>query len=806
MGYDIGPKIGIEGEKEFRQNISQINTGMKTLGTEMKAVASQFDKNDNSTEALTGKNKVLNKQIDLQTDKLSELKKGLASAAEKYGENDKVTQGWRQSVNKATADLNNMERNLKKNKSAISNFGNEAKDSAKDTKKLEDAVDDANRELKEMGSGIASKAAKGIAGIGVAAVGAVGGLLKFGNDSTAALNDFQAQTGMSSEKMEEFRDVASDIYTDNFGESIDDIAESMARVNIVTGQTDDELKKTTETALMMRDTFDFDVAESIDTVNAMMKNFEISADEAYTLIAQGAQQGANKNGDLLDVLKEYSPQFSALGLDAAEFTDTLIQGSKSGAFQIDKVGDAVKEFSIRSKDGSKASIEGFELMGLNADEMFEKFAKGGPESAEAFQQVIDKLYEIEDPMIQNQAGVDLFGTMFEDLGIEAIHSLGDIGDHASITADTLQEINDVKYDDLGSSLEELKRGLLTKIADPIKDELTPVIEDMVDGLEDVNTDAIVQGFTFVLDNSGTIAAGIASIVTAAAGLKILGVVNTVVGAWKAYSLATDGATIAQWALNAAQTANPIGIIVVAIAALVAGLIVLFNTNEEFRESVLAAWAGIKEGASQVWDWIVNLFTVSIPETFNKAVEWFKGIPGKILDVLLGGKDEVLSFVPNLFGSMKSKFTNIDWKSLGKSAISGISAGVKSKAKELKDSVVGAAKGAFEKAKNYLDINSPSRLFKSQIGVQIGAGMAEGVKESAKNVNAAMDGLNKGLSAKIDLTGAGSVAGIVENGNQSISQKVNHSGTIRVEGVDSSGQLQGVVEIVMDQLRREVRLA
>jgi phage-related minor tail protein len=786
VGYDIGPKIGIEGEKPFRDNIDLINASMRTLGTEMKAVASQFDENDDSTEALTEKNKVLNKQIDLQTDKLSELKKGLASAAEKYGENDRVTQGWRQSVNKATADLNNMERNLKKNDNAIANFGKEMKDTAKDTEKLEKAVDEANKELKEMGSGIASNAAKGIAGIGVAAVGAVGGLLKFGNDSTKALNDFQAQTGMSSEKMEEFRDVASDIYTDNFGESIDDIAESMARVNVVTGQTDDELKKTTETALMMRDTFDFDVAESIDAVNAMMVNFKISADDAYTLIAQGAQQGANKNGDLLDVLREYSPHFSALGLDAAEFTDTLIRGSKSGAFQIDKVGDAVKEFSIRSKDGSKASIEGFELMGLNADDMFEKFSKGGPESAEAFQEVIDKLYEIEDPLLQNQAGVDLFGTMFEDLGVEAIHALGDIGDHVDITADTLQEINDIKYDDLGSSFEELKRGLLTDVADPIKEQLTPVIGDMVDRLKDVNTDAIVQGFTFVIDNSGTIAAGITSIVTAAIGLKVLSSVNTVVGAWKAYKLATDGATIAQWALNAAQTANPIGIVVVVIAALVAGLVVLFNTNEEFRESVLGAWAGIKEGTGKVWDWIVNLFTVSIPDTFNKAVDWFKGIPGKILGALLSGKDKVTSFVPNLFGSIKTKFTSTNWGSLGKGIISGISSGVKSKAKELKDSVVGAAKGAFEKAKNYLDINSPSRLFKNQIGAQIGAGMAEGVKESARKVNSAMDGLNRGLSANIDMTGVSSSAGGLGGGSVVVNIPVELDGKVITK---STGKVQ-----------------
>ena len=105
MAYDIGPKIGIEGEKQFRQAIQQINTNLRTLSTEMMVVTSMYDKNDKSTEALTEKNKVLNKQIEEQKKKLDELKKGLEISKEKYGENDKVTQGWQQAVNKATAEL-----------------------------------------------------------------------------------------------------------------------------------------------------------------------------------------------------------------------------------------------------------------------------------------------------------------------------------------------------------------------------------------------------------------------------------------------------------------------------------------------------------------------------------------------------------------------------------------------------------------------------------------------------------------------------------------------------------------------------
>ena len=119
MAYDIGPRIGIEGEAEFRQAINALNTSFKTLGTEMATVTSQFDKNDKSSKSLTAQNGVLNKQIDTQRQKLEQLNSGLAQSITKYGAADKVTQGWQQAVNKATAELNKMDRALAENNKSI---------------------------------------------------------------------------------------------------------------------------------------------------------------------------------------------------------------------------------------------------------------------------------------------------------------------------------------------------------------------------------------------------------------------------------------------------------------------------------------------------------------------------------------------------------------------------------------------------------------------------------------------------------------------------------------------------------------
>lgn len=124
MPVDIGPRIGIDGEKEFRKELQDINQQLRTLGSEMKAVTSAFDENTDSQEALAAQAQVLNRQIDTQKQKLSQLEKGLQMSSEKYGENDSRTQKWAQAVQDATATLNRMQSQLSKVHSEMSGAGN----------------------------------------------------------------------------------------------------------------------------------------------------------------------------------------------------------------------------------------------------------------------------------------------------------------------------------------------------------------------------------------------------------------------------------------------------------------------------------------------------------------------------------------------------------------------------------------------------------------------------------------------------------------------------------------------------------
>lgn len=112
MTDNFGLKIGLEGEKEFKAALVSINQSFKVLGSEMKLVESQFDKNDNSVQALTARNEVLQKSIEAQKQKIETLRSALANAAESFGENDRRTQNWQIQLNNAQAKLNKMEKEL----------------------------------------------------------------------------------------------------------------------------------------------------------------------------------------------------------------------------------------------------------------------------------------------------------------------------------------------------------------------------------------------------------------------------------------------------------------------------------------------------------------------------------------------------------------------------------------------------------------------------------------------------------------------------------------------------------------------
>lgn len=330
----------------------------------------------------------------------------------------------------------------------------------------------------------------GLAAMGTGAIAATKYLADLGGEWQTATNQVAASTGAAGKELEGLRDVMEDVYAANYGDSVADVGDAVAMVNRNMANLDQNgLTAATEGALALRDAFEYDVAESTRAAEAIRKNFGSSAEEAFSLIAAGAQNGLDYSGELIDTINEYSSQFAKLGFDADGMFNILQAGADGTAWNLDKVGDAIKEFSIRAIDGSDSTVEAFTSLGYNAEEIMATFAAGGEGANKAFFDVINTLMAVDDQVERNDLGVALFGTMWEDLGTEAMEAMAGASQAAYDTEGALEKINQVKYNDLDSAIQGIGRQMevaLLPAADAMYQSLMSNMPEITEAMEEVS--------------------------------------------------------------------------------------------------------------------------------------------------------------------------------------------------------------------------------------------------------------------------------------------------------------------------------
>lgn len=295
MADNFGLKIGLEGEKEFKKALSEINQSFKVLGSEMKVVTSQFDKNDNSVQALTARNQVLNKEIEAQKQKIETLRAALANASESFGENDRRTQSWQIQLNNATAALNDMERELDRNNTVLDEAEREMDDVADSADDMEEEIDDAG-DAADKSSGKFEKFGSVLKGIGAAmgavAVAAGAAAVSLGKEVIAAYADYEQLVGgvdtLFKESSQELQTYAANAYK-TAGMSANDYMET---VTSFSASLISSLGGDTEAAVKYAD---MAITDMSDNANKMGTDMEL---------IQNAYQGfAKQNYTMLDNLK-----------------------------------------------------------------------------------------------------------------------------------------------------------------------------------------------------------------------------------------------------------------------------------------------------------------------------------------------------------------------------------------------------------------------------------------------------------------------------------------------------------------------
>lgn len=537
--------------------------------------------------------------------------------------------------------------------------------------------------VEKAGPAIAKAAgAAGAAGAGLFAKGFADNM-----DIAASNAKLQGQLGLTAEQAKKAGDISGKVYRDNFGGSIDEVNDAIRNVSLNLGSLADtsaaDIQSMTEKALGLSDAFGVDVAQSTEAAGKLVKNgLAANATEAFDIITAGFQSGADRSGDFLDTLNEYSPQFAKLGISGTQALGILQDGLKAGARDTDGIADAFKEFSLRAIDGSALTAQGFKAAGLDAKEMAKQIAAGGPTAAKATETTLKAIQSIKDPVKQNQAGVALFGTQWEDTLRQILPAVSSMNDAADTVTGSTDRMTAAIGDTGKAKIETAKRAF-----EGWTQEMAGAEGPM--GTVSAAVVAFAGPALAMAGQLGSLATGLAavntaSIMSAASTVKdtAVKVVNTT--ATYAASAASKAWAAAQWLLNAALSMNPIGLVIIAIIALVAAIVYAYRHSEKFRaivtvalRAVAAAWDWLKGKIGAAVEWIkvkatqllvawlnfpgrmragfAKVFNYLI-QPFDSAVQWIRsklgqlmdyvaGIPGRIKNTLSGAVSSIGGFLP-----------------------------------------------------------------------------------------------------------------------------------------------------------------
>lgn len=742
----------------------------------------------------------------------SGFKKSLNDVKKEAGKSESAVEG----IGKAGKEAgNDIKQGMKEASSGIDDANESVEDGKEKLEDLNEEATNSNKSLKKLASDLLSSFKKFDSSIGdiTGKVGGLGGMLKTAFTVTAAveaakaissafqsaiekatemkkaLNQLQASTGASAEEMKEYKSVIESLYSNNLGDSLDDVASAVSSVRKNLGELDaSSMSNLTAGALALRDVFEYDVSESTRAAKAMMDSFGTSADEAFNLITAGAQNGLDYSGELLDSISEYSVQFAKVGLDANDMFQIFQKGAETGAWNLDKIGDAVKEFSIRAIDGSDSTAEGFNYLGLSASKMAEKFAAGGDTAKEAFEQTIKALAKMKDPVKQNIAGVDLFGTMWEDLGPEVMTRLAGITDEAYASADALQNITNIKYDDFGSAMEAARRSLdilIGNIGSDLEPQMTSVMGAVASGIQNITAGLEENGFNGAMEAArqtiqgfaGGISEGLPEMLSSGAkvilqfvsgavsltpqllqigaGLisgLIKGIAQTIPElpgmAADAIENFISGLESGDWKILSGGTKLVLSLVKGILKSIPEMAKASLRILEAFGRGILVhGAAALYSRGVDIIKWVVQGIEEYLPKIVKKAAELIANFKEGMLIQLNEIKTGTAEIGNVIISTLKSIISKA--KEVGKNIIEGLWNGISSKMAWIKSKVQGAVdsvKSVFTGIKGFFT-GSPSR-WSAKVGGWVIQGLANGFSKNEKTAVSAADAVVQNVKTSV----------------------------------------------------------
>jgi phage-related protein len=690
MADDFGLRIGIEGEKEFKNAIREINQSFKVLGSEMNLVASQFDKQDKSVEAVTARNRVLSKEIDAQKEKIATLEKALANAASSFGETDRRTQSWQIQLNNAKAELNKMERELEANNKALDNAEKEFDEAEKqadefgdEIKKAADQADDAGGRFEKLGGvlkGIGMAMGAAMAAIGTAAVGAGKALLDMSVNSAAYADEIltaSTVTGMSTESLQAYKyaaelvDVSLDTLTGSMAKQVrsmanardgsEKFARAYERLGVSVTDSNGNLR---DSETVYWETIDAlgKISNETERDALAMQIFGKSAQELNPLIAQGSAGIA----ELTEEARRMGAVMSEDSLNALGKFDDSIQRLKAG-------GEAAKNML------GTVLIPQLQILADDGVALLGDFTRGLSETNGDWTKISG--------VIGNTVG-SLVSMLMENLpnliqvGLDIVTSIGGaIVENLPVIIDAAVQIVMTLLQALIDALPQITEGALQLVM------------------------ALVKG---IIDNlPALVEAAVQMIVTLAAGIGealpelIPAVVEAII-------------------LICETLINNMDQILEAAFAIIEGL----------AQGLLNALPKLIEALPRIIASIVDFVTNNLPKIIELGITLIVQLAAglvRAIPQLVASLPQIIAAIIEGLGKAAVSVVEI-----GKNIVMGIWEGIKSLGGWLWDKVSSFFSGIVDGVKNFLGIHSPSTVF-AGIGGQMGEGLGSGFVNAMKDV-------------------------------------------------------------------------
>ncbi|EOB3454989.1 phage tail tape measure protein [Enterococcus hirae] len=645
---DVVLNFKTSGEVQYAKTIKEINQQMNLAATEYKNQISAMDKDATETEKLTAAKRKLEKQVELASIRTKQLREEYQQSVKETGKYSTESEKLYKRLLESQTGENKLKDALESTNEALEKQGNISVETANKLKKIEETGDKI--------SGVGKKLSVGVTAplVGIAAAGT-----KAANELSTSQTQIQAAFNLTESEAEKLNEAVKQYFATGMVDSIDEAKESVIQLinqmPALKNESAESITSIISSAKSLEDLFGSDMEETIKGANALMTVYGMTGQEAMDMITVATQNGLDKSHELGDNLAEYAIQFEQNGYSAQEMFEVLQSGLESGAYNLDKVNDLAKEFGIRISDGSIQSA--VEELGGEWQELYNTMKDGGASNEEIFDALAKKISQVGDDTEKATLVSTIFGSLGEDNATKVIEAMAGLsketegvkGSYDNVTgaskklSDQMQE--SVSYQ---SAMNELMLA-----GAEVGEVFAPYIQMAADAVK-----SFAQWFQSLDQNTQDWIVTI-GLIAAAVGPALV-VLGTLAGSVSNLSKGVQGVMKVWGKLGEllGLSGGWVTVAVVAIGALIAGLVWAYNNVQWFHDGVNAFFQGVSDVAVEIFNYmsgyingifegILNIFN----GFYNAGKRIFNGFVDFITGVFTGDWSRAWQGIVDIFGGI-----------------------------------------------------------------------------------------------------------------------------------------------------------